>query len=140
VGGDSGTVAPEPLSRQTSLAARDGIRRPIECTAAPIRNDAGETIGQVVVFRDISERRQREEELNRSRDQLRLLAAHLQGVREEERTRIAREVHDQLGQMLTGLRMDTAWIEKRLETLEDPATRASLAPNLLRCSRSLTRW
>jgi len=128
--GDSGTVAPEPLPRQTSLVARDGICRPIECTAAPIRNDAGETIGQVVVFRDISERRQREEELNRSRDQLRLLAAHLQGVREDERTRIAREVHDQLGQMLTGLRMDTAWIEKRLETLNDPAARAPLGAKL----------
>jgi two-component system sensor histidine kinase UhpB len=119
-----------PLPRLNFLVARDGTCRPIECTAAPIRNDAGEIIGQVVVFRDISERRQREEDLNRSRDQLRLLAAHLQGVREEERTRIAREVHDQLGQMLTGLRMDTAWIEKRLETLGDPAARAPLGVKL----------
>jgi len=130
VRGDSDTVARELLPRQTSLVARDGTRRPIECTAAPIRNDAGDAIGQVVVFRDISERRQREEELNRSRDQLRLLAAHLQGVREEERTRIAREVHDQLGQMLTGLRMDTAWIEKRIEALDDPATRAPMGAKL----------
>jgi len=130
VGGDSDTLARELLPRQTSLVARDGTLRPIECTAAPIRNEAGEAIGQVVVFRDISERREREEELNRSRDQLRLLAAHLQGVREDERTRIAREVHDQLGQILTGLRMDVAWIEKRVETFGDPASRAPLGAKL----------
>src|SRR5262249_42336417 len=41
------------------------------------------------------------------------LAAHLQSVREEERSRIAREVHDELGQALTGLKMDLAWLEKR---------------------------
>ena len=125
----SANVLP-PLPRQSSLVARDGTLRPIECTAAPIRNEAGDAIGQVVVFRDISERRDREEELNRSRDQLRLLAAHLQGIREEERTRIAREVHDQLGQMLTGLRMDVAWIEKRVETLKEPAVRAPLDAKL----------
>jgi len=127
---NSGGVALAPLPRQTSLVARDGTWRPIECTAAPIRNEAGDTIGQVVVFRDITERREREEELNRSRDQLRLLAAHLQGVREDERTRIAREVHDQLGQMLTGLRMDVAWIEKRVETLDDQAARGPLGAKL----------
>ena len=125
-----GTAARTALRRQTSLVARDGTLRPIECTAAPIRNETGEVIGQIVVFRDISERRQREEELNRSRDQLRLLAAHLQGVREDERTRIAREVHDQLGQMLTGLRMDVAWIEKQVETLDDKNARAPLGSKL----------
>ena len=127
---DSVPAARAPLPRQALLVARDGTCRPIECTAAPIRNEAGEVIGQVVVFRDISERRQREDELNRSRDQLRLLAAHLEGVREDERTRIAREVHDQLGQMLTGLRMDVAWIEKRVETLDNAAARAPLNTKL----------
>jgi len=126
---DARAVARAPLP-QSSLVARDGTCRPIECTAAPIRNDAGETTGQVVVFRDISERREREEELNHSRDQLRLLAAHLQGVREEERTRIAREVHDQLGQMLTGLRMDVGWMEKQIEALGNAAARAPLNAKL----------
>ncbi len=64
--------------------------------------------------RDITERKRAEDELRRSTEQLRALAVHLQSVREQERTRIAREIHDQLGQMLTGLRMELRSLEKRL--------------------------
>jgi PAS domain S-box-containing protein len=59
-----------------------------------------------VILRDITERKRAEEELERSRDQLRALAARLQNVREEERTRVAREIHDELGQALTAIRLD----------------------------------
>jgi PAS domain S-box-containing protein len=68
---------------------------------------------------DITERRQAEEELSQSRAQLRSLAAHLQSVREEERIRIAREIHDELGQLLTGFKMDLSWLDKRLAPLPD---------------------
>ncbi|MBK8478038.1 MAG: response regulator [Opitutaceae bacterium] len=60
------------------------------------------------------ERAQAEEKLRRSRDQLRALTGHLQSVREEERTRIAREVHDELGQALTGLKLDLTWLAGKL--------------------------
>jgi signal transduction histidine kinase len=60
------------------------------------------------------EREQAEEGLRRSHDQLRALTGHLQFVREEERTRIAREVHDELGQALTGLKLDLAWLSGKV--------------------------
>lgn len=62
---------------------------------------------------DRRERQRAEDKLRRSLDQLRALTSYLQYVREEERTRIAREVHDELGQALTGLKMDLAWLAKR---------------------------
>ncbi|TAN43192.1 MAG: PAS domain S-box protein [Nitrospirae bacterium] len=66
------------------------------------------------VAQDITERRKTEEELNSSREQLRGLLAHHQSVREEERTRISREIHDELGQSLTALKIDLSWLMKRL--------------------------
>lgn len=60
------------------------------------------------------ERRHAEEQLLKSHEQLRALTAYLQFVREEERTRIAREVHDELGQMLTNLKIELAWLAARL--------------------------
>jgi signal transduction histidine kinase len=63
---------------------------------------------------DRRERQRAEEKLRRSLDQLRALTTYLQYVREEERTRIAREVHDELGQALTGLKLDMSWLGARL--------------------------
>ena len=57
------------------------------------------------IARDITERKQAEEKLKKSSKLLRDLATHLQTVREEERTMIAREIHDELGQVLTVLKI-----------------------------------
>lgn len=67
-----------------------------------------------VLVQEIAERKRFEEHLKKSEEELRALAAHLQSVREEEWTRIAREIHDELGQTLTGLKMDLTWLEKKL--------------------------
>jgi len=63
---------------------------------------------------DISDRKQAEENLRVSQNQLRELALHLESVREDERTSLAREIHDELGQLLTGLKMDASWMSKRI--------------------------
>jgi signal transduction histidine kinase len=63
---------------------------------------------------DRKERKQAEERLQESHEQLRALSVYLQFVREEERTRIAREVHDELGQAMTSLKMDVCWLANRL--------------------------
>ena len=61
-----------------------------------------------------AERKRAEMELKRSQELFRSLSAHLQVVREEERTRIARRIHDDLGQAMTALKIDLSWLSKKL--------------------------
>jgi two-component system, NarL family, sensor histidine kinase UhpB len=63
---------------------------------------------------DRAQHRRAEEQLRESHRQLRALSVYLQSVREEERTRIAREVHDELGQALTSCKLDLSWIASKL--------------------------
>jgi signal transduction histidine kinase len=64
--------------------------------------------------RERAEHRRAEEQLRESHRRLRALSVYLQSVREEERTRIAREVHDELGQALTSCKLDVSWIASKL--------------------------
>jgi len=81
----------------------------------------------VITYEDITEQKRAAQELERSREQLRNLSTHLQSVREKESTRIAREIHDELGQSLTALQMDISWLAGQLPakntTLIDKAHR-----------------
>jgi len=67
---------------------------------------------KVAVFVELHRKSER---LRESEDKLRRLAAHLISVREEERAHIAREIHDELGQVLTGLKMEVTWLARRLK-------------------------
>ena len=82
---------------------------------------------RVIVASDVTKRVQAEEELRRSHEQLRLLSARTRSLLEEERTRIARELHDQLGQSLSGLKMDLAWLSDLSERSEPSTVRATIA-------------
>jgi len=66
------------------------------------------------IARDITERKQAEEKLKRTSKLLRELATHLQSIREEERTMIAQEIHDELGQVLTALKIQISLLAKKL--------------------------
>ena len=110
----------------------DGSAFAAEYSSYPIEQD-GRVIGAVVTFVDITERRRAEELLRQARDelerrvaertaelsaalsQLRELAAYSETVREDERTRIAREIHDELGSLLVALKMDVGWLAKRVD-------------------------
>ncbi|HMN50025.1 MAG TPA: PAS domain S-box protein [Ignavibacteriaceae bacterium] len=72
------------------------------------------------IARDITERKQAEEKLKRSSNLLRELATHLQSVREEERTTIAREIHDELGQVLTVLKIQISLLANKLTENQEP--------------------
>ena len=104
----------------------------IEMTSSPLRDAFGKIIAVIEIVRDVTERKNTEEVLRRSHeeleilvnertaelmvmnDQLRNFSMHLQNVRENERTSIAREIHDDLGQTLTALKMDLSFLRKRL--------------------------
>jgi PAS domain S-box-containing protein len=92
-------------------------------------DQAGRFTQSRIAVSDIAERVRAEavlhesERLARSTEQLRELTSRLQSVREEERTRISRAIHDELGQALTGLKMDVAWLQSHL----DPPQPALLA-------------
>ena len=65
---------------------------------------------------NVTQNKQAEIELKDSRQRLRELSSHIESIKEEERTRIAREIHDEIGALLTALKMDLAWLERRLPT------------------------
>ncbi len=109
----------------------DGSAFPAEYSSYPVLED-GRVTGAVITFTDISARKQAEELLRRSRDeleqrvaertaQLRELAAHMELLRETERKRIAREIHDELGSLLVALKMDLAWLGRRVGQPEQQA-------------------
>jgi hypothetical protein len=91
-----------------------GTFRWFETIKSPIRDKAGHITGTVGISRDISERKAAESEVIKSRAQLRELSNYLQSVREAERARISRELHDELGQTLTALKMELGWLKDRL--------------------------
>jgi PAS domain S-box-containing protein len=108
---------------------KDGSPFWVEYTSNPIREN-DRIVGAVVTFRDITERKRSEERLKESHEQLRDLAAHLETVREEERTRVAREIHDELGSALTCLKMDLAWMAKRIPMTNSKGVDSQLAPKI----------
>ena len=110
---------------------KNGSGFPVEYSSYPIVEN-GVVQGAVITFVDISQRKQAEDALRQAKavleqrvserthalsealQQLRELSAYTHSVREDERTRIAREVHDELGSLLVALKMDVGWLDKRL--------------------------
>jgi PAS domain S-box-containing protein len=107
-GGASRPMAPD--IDITGLRA-DGEEFPIESTISQTQVDGKPQL--TAVLRDVTQRRRAEAELREMNRQLRALSASLQNVREQERKRISAELHDELGQQLTGLKLDLVWLAGR---------------------------
>ena len=93
---------------------RDGERLVVASQQIIYHDLAGQPVRILEANADITERQRAEAELNQSQEQLRALADRLVRAREEEATRIARELHDQFGRYLTTIKMDVRSIERDL--------------------------
>ncbi len=93
----------------------NGTLRWYDTVKTPLTAPDGRVTGVVGISRDITDRKEMERELRESRAQLRQLSAYLQTVREEERGRIARELHDELGQALTAIQLGLGALQERQE-------------------------
>ena len=91
---------------------RNGEEFPIDAAISHLRE--GQQTFYTVILRDVSARVRAMEDLRRSKEELQQLGAAAEETREQEKSRIARELHDELGQSLTMLRMDVAWCKANL--------------------------
>ena len=85
----------------------------------PVYDESGAISGVCGIFTDITA-------LKKAQDQLRRLSAGIMANQEKERSAIARELHDELGQVLTALRMDSVWMQKRLKKSDAKASERAL--------------
>jgi two-component system, NarL family, sensor histidine kinase UhpB len=105
------------------LPAGERRARWVELAATPRTTRDGKTLFDGVLI-DITQHKRTEGLLARSRQQMRELSAHLEHVKEQERAAIAREVHDDIGGTLTGLKVDVAWLRKHFD--QEPAVLGKL--------------
>ncbi len=91
----------------------------------------------IVSIRDITERLKQEQELRRSEEELRNLSMHLQKIREEERSYIAREIHDELGQLLTAIKIELSSCKRKISSSE-PVVLQRLEKSIMLINESIS--
>ena len=135
--GDTGRVGRRATDYAVSGIRAGGETFPLEGSVSTMQ-DNGVSI-HTIILRDVSGRHQVQEKLTRSHAQLRQLSAALQTIREEERTHIARELHDDLGQLLAALRMDLALLQQDKPGQDSTRLMQGMQQNLLTAINSLRR-
>jgi PAS domain S-box-containing protein len=99
---------------------KDGSRFWAEVVISVIVDASGALVGFAEVVRDGTERMYLEQDLADAHDRMRALAARHAEVAEQEKMRLSREIHDVLGQELTGLKLDLSWLARRVALVADP--------------------
>jgi sigma-B regulation protein RsbU (phosphoserine phosphatase) len=108
-------MQPVVLGLEREIVRKDGTTFPASLNVFVELDKNGAMLKTRTIMHDMTERKRVEEQLRNSRELLRNLSAHLQSVREEERRQIASEIHDELGQILTALKLDLSWLKRRLQ-------------------------
>ncbi|OFY60489.1 MAG: hypothetical protein A2Y71_05385 [Bacteroidetes bacterium RBG_13_42_15] len=109
--------AGEAMQFERLMRRKDGSSFPVEINVAALADGNAHAI-----IRDITERKQVEEELRKSKKLLEDLHKHLDEIRENERAVISREIHDQIGQSLTALKLDLNWMTRHFKNASPEAT------------------
>jgi PAS domain S-box-containing protein len=99
---------------QVQRRRKDGSILWTDVVASVVKTPEGEDSGFIAIHRDVTELRRSQEMLQESHERLQDLAARLMDFREHERSAMARELHDELGQALTRLNIDLTWLTERL--------------------------
>jgi PAS domain S-box-containing protein len=116
----------EPFTLEYRLRRHDREYRWIIDNGRAYHDLSGRFAGYIGACFDVTERKRAEKQLLRSKEQLRALTGRLQTVREDESERISREIHDELGQALTGLNMDLIWMQQSFANVTNRTLRSAL--------------
>jgi PAS domain S-box-containing protein len=114
-----------PFAYDLRIHRADGQIRILHCRGHAVADATGTVTGLIGTAQDVTERREVEERLRESQRRLRALTARREAILEDERARISREIHDELGQILTASKLDVAWVRDSLP-VAPPDIRARL--------------
>jgi two-component system, NarL family, sensor histidine kinase UhpB len=117
----------EPFNLDYRILTPGGELKNIRETGYGTKDARGSVVALFGTAQDITEGKRAEDELESSRDRLRALAGRLQHIREEERTSVAREIHDELGSALTGIKLDLSSLARELGADQKQQIEAILA-------------
>ena len=118
------------LGIETEVLDREGNHHTLVANVVILRDEQGNAVGTMGTSADITERKRAREEIEKSHAQLRALASHLQSVIEEERRRIAREIHDDIGQLLTATKMDLSLLSRSVGEIKEKKIQKTLSKEI----------